>query len=57
MTTLQAASGTFIMVEGNAETGGHMSCEEVQELTAAPRGWSDGLALGAFPDAVRRCGG
>jgi len=43
----------FIAAEGNGKTRGQISCEEVQELTAVPRGRLDCLTYGAFPDARR----
>jgi len=37
----------------NGKSRGLVSREEVQYLSAAPRGWLDGSTFGAFPDAVR----
>ena len=52
---LRAAADASIIAEESGKTRGHMSCEEVQEPTAAPLGWLNGSTFGAFPDAVRLC--
>jgi len=51
--TLRAAADASIIAEESGKTRGHMSCEEVQEPTAAPLGWLNGSTFGVFLDAVK----